>query len=39
MSNLPDELPQLREFDDRFQDLAEPLLVIASLADEERPVW
>ena len=36
--NLPDELPQLREFDDRFQDLAEPLLVIASLADEERPM-
>lgn len=35
--NLPDELPALAAFDDRFQDIAEPLVVLASLADAERP--
>jgi hypothetical protein len=35
--NLPDEMAPLKNFDDRFQDIAEPLLVIAALADEERP--
>lgn len=35
--NLPDELPELSGFDDRFQDIAEPLVVLASLADAERP--
>ncbi len=32
---LPDELPDLRGLDDRFQDIAEPLIVLATLADEE----
>ena len=34
---LPDSSPVLEGFDDRFQDIAEPLLVLATLADEERP--
>jgi hypothetical protein len=34
---LPDELHSLKGFDDRFQDIAEPLIVLAALADEERP--
>ena len=34
---LPDEVPELVGLDDRFQDIAEPLLVLAKLADEERP--
>ncbi|HHZ83037.1 MAG TPA: DUF3631 domain-containing protein, partial [Nitrospirales bacterium] len=34
---LPDEVDHLAKFDDRFQDISEPLLVIASLADAERP--
>jgi Protein of unknown function (DUF3631) len=34
---LPDALPTLKGFDDRFQDIAEPLIVLAALADEERP--
>ncbi|MBX3349672.1 MAG: DUF3631 domain-containing protein [Nitrospira sp.] len=34
---LPDELPELIGLDDRLQDIAEPLLVLAKLADEERP--
>ncbi len=34
---LPDELPDLKGFDDRLQDIAEPLLVLAALADNERP--
>ena len=34
---LPDELHTLKGFDDRFQDIAEPLIVLAALADEERP--
>ena len=33
---LPDEVPALREFDDRYQDIAEPLIVLATLADAER---
>jgi len=35
--DLPDEVTQLQDFDDRFQDIAEPLLVIAAIADAERP--
>lgn len=35
--NLPDQLGQLQDFDDRFQDIAEPLVVIAAVADAERP--
>jgi hypothetical protein len=34
---LPDEVAALADFDDRFQDIAEPLIVLASLADAERP--
>ena len=34
--DLPDELPALSAFDDRFQDIAEPLVILASLADAER---
>lgn len=34
---LPDEVPELIGLDDRLQDIAEPLLVLAKLADEERP--
>ena len=34
--NLPDSLPSLAHYDDRFQDIAEPLVVLASLADAER---
>jgi len=33
---LPDQVEKLARFDDRFQDIAEPLLVIASLADGEQ---
>ena len=33
---LPDELEKLSKFDDRFQDIAEPLVILASLADAER---
>lgn len=33
---LPDELPDLTPFDDRFQDVSEPLVVAATLADAER---
>ncbi len=35
--DLPDELDNLRDFDDRFQDIAEPLVILAILADAERP--
>lgn len=35
-NNLPDELDALKEFDDRFQDISEPLIVLATLADAER---
>lgn len=35
--DLPDELDALKDFDDRFQDIAEPLIVLATLADAERP--
>ena len=35
--DLPDELACLEGYDDRFQDIAEPLIVIATLADAERP--
>lgn len=35
--DLPSELPELAGFDDRFQDISEPLVVLAILADEERP--
>lgn len=34
---LPNETPDLARFDHRFQDIGEPLLVLASLADVERP--
>ena len=34
---LPDQLDCLKEFDDRFQDISEPLVVLATLADVERP--
>jgi hypothetical protein len=33
---LPNELPELRGYDDRFQDISEPLYVLAKVADEER---
>lgn len=36
-NDLPDELDCLKGFDDRFQDIAEPLIVLATLADSERP--
>ena len=35
--NLPDQLECLTPFDDRFQDISEPLIVLATLADAERP--
>lgn len=35
--DLPDELPHLQDFDDRFQDIAEPLVVLAMAADDELP--
>ncbi len=35
--DLPDQLDCLDGFDDRFQDIAEPLIVVATLADSERP--
>jgi hypothetical protein len=35
--DLPSELPELSGFDDRFQDISEPLVVLATVADEERP--
>lgn len=35
--DLPDQLDCLAGFDDRFQDIAEPLVVLATLADAERP--
>jgi len=34
---LPDAVPALEHFDDRFQDTSEPLVVLAALADTERP--
>jgi hypothetical protein len=34
---LPDQLACLDGYDDRFQDIAEPLVVLATLADAERP--
>lgn len=34
-SNLPDVLEALKDFDDRFQDIAEPLLVLAKIADHQ----
>ena len=33
---LPNEVPDLRAFDDRLQDIAEPLFVLANLADGEQ---
>lgn len=36
-ANLPTTLEILKGFDDRFQDIAEPLCTLAMLADEERP--
>lgn len=33
--NLPDTIPDLEGFDDRFQDISEPLMVLASVADSE----
>ena len=35
--DLPDQLDCLQHFDDRFQDISEPLIVLATLADAERP--
>jgi hypothetical protein len=35
--SLPDEVETLKDFDDQFQDVAEPLIVLAALADSERP--
>ncbi|MFZ5702695.1 MAG: hypothetical protein ACOY4P_15225 [Pseudomonadota bacterium] len=35
-NGLPDEVSDLATFDDRFQDIAEPLFVLATLADSER---
>jgi hypothetical protein len=34
---LSNETPELKEYDYRFQDIAEPLFVLARLADHERP--
>jgi len=34
---LPAELPELSGLDDRFQDISEPLVVLALKADAERP--
>jgi hypothetical protein len=34
---LPDEVEALKAFDDRFQDISEPLVILAAMADEERP--
>lgn len=34
-SDLPDELRVLRRYDDRYQDISEPLVVLATLADTE----
>lgn len=34
--SLPDEIPELSGYDDRFQDIAEPLFVLAKMADSER---
>ncbi len=34
---LPDEVPNLAGLDDRLQDISEPLLVLAAMADAERP--
>jgi hypothetical protein len=33
---LPDEVPELKAYDDRFQDVLEPLYVIGKVADDER---
>ncbi len=33
---LPDALDTLKGFDDRFQDIAEPLIVLAAFSDSER---
>lgn len=34
-ADLPDELRILRRYDDRYQDISEPLIVLATLADAE----
>lgn len=34
---LPDQLPALAEFDDRLQDISEPLMVIAAVIDQYLP--
>lgn len=34
--NFPDETPQLKGFDDRLQDISEPLLAVSLYADAER---
>jgi uncharacterized protein DUF3631 len=36
-NDLPDQVACLNGFDDRLQDIAEPLIVLATLADAERP--
>lgn len=35
-AGLPNELHVLRRYDDRYQDIAEPLIVLAALADAEN---
>src|SRR5262245_3722407 len=37
LSQQADGLALLKDYDDRFQDLAEPLVLLATFADEERP--
>lgn len=35
--NLPDAIPDLAEYDDRLQDVAEPLFILATIADSTSP--
>jgi hypothetical protein len=35
--NVPDEIPDLAGYDDRLQDVAEPLLILATIADSTSP--
>lgn len=36
-SNLPESLPELSAYEDRLQDISEPLWVLAKIADRDRP--
>jgi hypothetical protein len=36
-AQFPQESPHLCSYDDRFQDISEPLVILATLADSERP--